>query len=165
MGITTRAPLLFTQRTLHTARCPFRLPLGGTSLDFWSSRSRPQSCPQSYTTRSMSSLKQKPLPEHEDFFRYTGGRWLWDEQKQLRDRYNIFNVAELQRVAAKSVGSKSCASMIKLPEEQFNKVFRLVMNDGKVVIASLPNPNAGPSFYTTASEVATMEFVSVPSMS
>jgi hypothetical protein len=79
--------------------------------------------------------------------------------------YNIFNVAELQRVAAKSVGSKSRASMIKLAEGQYNKVFRLVMNDGKVVIASLPNPNAGPSFYTTASEVATMEFVSVLSMS
>lgn len=79
--------------------------------------------------------------------------------------YNIFNVAELQRVAVKSVGSKSCASMIKLAEGQYNKVFQLVMNDGKVVIASLPNPNAGPSFYTTASEVATMEFVSVPSMS
>jgi hypothetical protein len=71
----------------------------------------------------MPSLNQKLLPEHEDFFRYTSGRWLWDEQKQLRDRYNFFDVAELQRVAAKSVGSKSCASMIKLAEGQYNKVF------------------------------------------
>jgi hypothetical protein len=39
------------------------------------------------------------------------------------------------------------------------------MNDGKVVIARLPNPNAGPPFYATASEVATMEFVRVPSVS
>lgn len=112
----------------------------------------------------MSSLNQKPLPEHEHFFRYTSGRWLWDEQQQLQDRYHVFNVAELQRVAAKSVGSKSCASMTKLAEGRYNKDFRLVMNDGKVVIARLPNPNAGPSFYATASEVATMEFVRVPSV-
>ncbi|CEJ62326.1 hypothetical protein PMG11_10828 [Penicillium brasilianum] len=32
------------------------------------------------------------------------------------------------------------------------------MNDGKSVLARIPNPNAGPSFHTTASEVATMEF-------
>ena len=39
-------------------------------------------------------------------------------------------------------------------------MFRLLMHDGKSVLARIPNPNAGPSFYTTASEVATMEFVS-----
>jgi hypothetical protein len=47
--------------------------------------------------------------------------------------------------------------MTKLAE-RFNKVFRLDINDGKSVLARIPNPNAGPSFYTTASEVATMEF-------
>jgi len=55
--------------------------------------------------------------------------------------------------------------MIKLAEGGYNKVFRLVMNDGKAVIARLPNPNAGPPFYTTASEVATMEFVRILSVS
>jgi hypothetical protein len=50
--------------------------------------------------------------------------------------------------------------MTKLAEGGYNKVFRLDMNDGKSVLARIPNPNAGPSFYTTASEVATMEFVS-----
>src|SRR5271156_1369679 len=160
MGITTRTSLLPALRTLQTARCPFRLPFRSSSA-FWSSRSRPRSC----TIRSMSSLNQKPLPEHEGFFRYTSGRWLWDEQQQFRDRYHVFNVAELQRAAAKSVGSKSCVSMTKLAEGQYNKDFRLVMNNGKVVIARLPNPNAGPSFYATASEVATMEFVRVPSVS
>lgn len=33
------------------------------------------------------------------------------------------------------------------------------MDDGKTVIARIPNPNAGPPFYATASEVATMELV------
>jgi hypothetical protein len=53
--------------------------------------------------------------------------------------------------------------MVKLAEGGYNKVFRLSMNDGKIVIARIPNPNAGPAFFTTASEVATMEFVSRPS--
>ena len=33
------------------------------------------------------------------------------------------------------------------------------MDDEKTIIARIPNPNSGPSFYTTASEVATTEFV------
>jgi len=38
-------------------------------------------------------------------------------------------------------------------------VFRLVMDNGSVVIARIPNPNSGPAYKTTASEVATMDFV------
>lgn len=98
--------------------------------------------------------------EFEHLFRYTSGRWLWDEEQQLRDRYKAFNVGQLQNLAAQAVGSNSCSSIIKLAEGRFNKVFRLLMNDGKTVLARIPNPNAGPAFYTTASEVATMEFVS-----
>lgn len=26
---------------------------------------------------------------YENFFRYTSGRWLWDEEQQLRDRYRV----------------------------------------------------------------------------
>lgn len=33
------------------------------------------------------------------------------------------------------------------------------MDNGYEVIAKLPNPNAGPPHYTTASEVATVNFV------
>lgn len=50
--------------------------------------------------------------------------------------------------------------MTKLAEGGFNKVFRLVMDNDSIVIARIPNPNAGPPFKTTASEVATMDFVS-----
>lgn len=35
------------------------------------------------------------------------------------------------------------------------------MDNGTEVIAKLPNPIAGPAYYTTASEVATREFVSI----
>jgi hypothetical protein len=41
-----------------------------------------------------------------------------------------------------------------------NKAYILTMNNGSEIFAKLPNPIAGPAFYTTASEVATREFVS-----
>lgn len=112
------------------------------------------------TTRTFSRKMATFNPDYEHFFRYTSGRWLWDEEQQLRDRYKAFNVAELQIVAAQAIGSGNCVSMIKLAEGGYNKVFRLLMGDGKQVLARIPNPNAGPPFYTTASEVATMQFVS-----
>jgi hypothetical protein len=98
--------------------------------------------------------------DYEDYYRYTGGRFLWDEETRLRERYKRFNVHELQKLAAQSVGARDCVSMSKLPEGGYNKLFRLVMDDDKVVIARILNPNAGPAFKTTASEVATMNFVS-----
>jgi hypothetical protein len=55
----------------------------------------------------------------------------------------------------------SCVEVKKLPEGNFNKVFLLTMNDGKEFIAKLPNPNAGSRYFTTASEVATMDYVRV----
>jgi hypothetical protein len=50
----------------------------------------------------------------------------------------------------------------KISEGQFNKVFLLTMDDGREVIAKLPNPNAGLPHFTTAREVATMNFVRSP---
>lgn len=117
-------------------------------------------------TRAMSTTNQTRVmpqqPEYENFFRYTSGRWVWDEEQQLRDRYKPFNVSELRKIAAKTLGSHGVVSMVKLAEGGYNKVFRLIMNDGKRVLARIPNSNAGPTFYTTASEVATMELVSRP---
>ncbi|KAJ5353503.1 hypothetical protein N7541_006067 [Penicillium brevicompactum] len=110
------------------------------------------------TIISLSEQNTKPNPDYEHFFRYTSGRWLWNEEQQLKDRYKVFNVAELQSLAVNAVGADSCISMTKLAEGGYNKVFRLTMNDGKKVLARIPNPNAGPEFYSTASEVATMEF-------
>ncbi|CEJ62815.1 hypothetical protein PMG11_11302 [Penicillium brasilianum] len=98
-------------------------------------------------------------PDIEQLFRYTSGRWLWSEEQQLQDRYKAFNVTQLQILAAQAIGSDGCVSITKLAEGGFNKVFRLQMSDGKSLLARIPNPNAGPAFYTTASEVATMEFV------
>ena len=115
-----------------------------------------QFCVNRNLPQTMSTNSTSP---YEHFFRYTSGRWLWDEERQLRERLLVFNVQELQRIAAESVGAQSCASITKLAEGGYNKVFRLVMDNGSVAIARIPNPNAGPAHKTTASEVATMDFV------
>jgi hypothetical protein len=52
--------------------------------------------------------------------------------------------------------------VVKISEGQFNKAFLLTMDDEREVIAKLPNPNAGLPHFTTASEVATMNFVRSP---
>jgi hypothetical protein len=98
-----------------------------------------------YSTARLKIL-QVQSQEHESFFRYSSGRWIWDEEQQLRSRYKAFNVDELRKVAARSIGSDSCISMVKLTEGGYNKVFRLLMNDGKAAIMRIPNPNAGLFF-------------------
>ncbi|KAE8422868.1 kinase-like domain-containing protein [Aspergillus pseudocaelatus] len=49
--------------------------------------------------------------------------------------------------------------VMKYREGLHNKAFLLMLNDGSEVVARLPNPNARPPVFTTASEVATMEYV------
>ncbi|GAB1206468.1 hypothetical protein APSETT445_005157 [Aspergillus pseudonomiae] len=100
-------------------------------------------------------------PPDTDLFRYTSGRWLWDEEHQLRDRFSPFNVPELQRIAAQRVGADTCTAITKLAEGSFNKTFRLELDNGSSVIARIPHPIAGPRYYTTVSEVAAMEFVRI----
>lgn len=96
----------------------------------------------------------------QDFFRYTSGRWVWDEKQQLEERYREFNILELQKVAMEVTSSGSWVRMEKLTDGMFNKSFKLTMGNGKVVVVRIPNPNAGPAFLTTASEVATLDLVS-----
>lgn len=55
-----------------------------------------------------------------------------------------------------AIGTK----ILKCREGMNNKAYILTMDNGTEVLAKLPNPCAGPSFYTTASEVATRAFVS-----
>ncbi|EEP76626.1 predicted protein [Uncinocarpus reesii 1704] len=114
--------------------------------------------PRVHLHRRSHTAATAPDP-HEDLFRYTTGRWLWGEAEQLRKRYRRFNVVELQNAATRALeGSPKCVSMSKVSEGNSNRVFRLQMDDGRVVVARIPMPNAGPERYTTASEAATMEF-------
>ena len=103
---------------------------------------------------------KKPLhpPDKDPLFHYTSGRWLWNEDEQLKARFRPFNVPGLKEAACQAAGTEQCMSCEKIGEGNYNKAYRLVMGDDQKVIAKIPHPNAGPSTLTTASEVATMEF-------
>jgi hypothetical protein len=58
------------------------------------------------------------------------------------------------------MGSMTGVKILKCIEGQFNKAFLFTMDNGIEVFAKLPNPNAGPDYFTIASEVATRHFVS-----
>lgn len=94
----------------------------------------------------------------ESLFRYTSGRWLYDEQRQLDRRHVRFNVEALCAVASGIFGTR-CTQVTKLPEGLYNKVFSLKTDAGDELLARIPNPNAGSARKVVASEVATLDFV------
>ncbi|KAJ0423516.1 phosphotransferase enzyme family protein [Aspergillus carlsbadensis] len=96
-------------------------------------------------------MKAPRIPCHPP---YTNG-----SKQQLACRYVKFDFTALLRLAASAMGSGACTRVLKISEGQYNKVFLLTMDDGREVIAKLPNPNAGRPHFTTASEVATMDFL------
>jgi len=99
---------------------------------------------------------------NKEFFKFTCGRFLVDELKSLQKREVQFNMNELAKVAADAIGASKCVSIRKYPDGMYNKAYLLSMEDGQEVVAKVPNPNAGIPHFTTASEVATMDFVSLP---
>ncbi|WEW56950.1 hypothetical protein PRK78_002409 [Emydomyces testavorans] len=97
----------------------------------------------------------------DDFFAYRAQRWMWNEPLQLQRRYVGFNLNGLIQVAVQAAGGNvTCTNITKLPEGNFNKVFMMTMSNGQQLIVKIPNPNAGRKHYTTASEVATMNYLS-----
>ncbi|EFQ99303.1 serine/threonine protein kinase [Nannizzia gypsea CBS 118893] len=94
-----------------------------------------------------------------NLFKYTFGRYLYNEHLRLAERYVEFNVNALKDAAARAVGRDSTASITKLAEGGFNRVFLLTMNDGFEVIVKIPYLLAVPQKLTTESEVATLDFL------
>ena len=82
-----------------------------------------------------------------------------EETENLRQREIRFDLNRLVSVAAESVGAARCISIEKYPDGMFNKAYLMSMDNGQEVVAKVPNPNAGMPHFTTASEVATMNFV------
>ncbi|KAL6704899.1 Phosphotransferase enzyme [Coniothyrium glycines] len=97
--------------------------------------------------------------EKDSLFQYTSGRWLWNEREHLEARQRWFSVPNLQQVACRATGAETCILVEKIGEGNYNKAYRLEMDNGQKIIAKVPHPNAGPPVLTTSSEVATMEFV------
>ncbi|KAH8589643.1 hypothetical protein B0O99DRAFT_692372 [Bisporella sp. PMI_857] len=104
---------------------------------------------------------EKTISE-EELYRYTKHRWVYDEPRRLSERYLKFNLPQLLKAAVAAVsssGARYCTKVLKCKEDLDNKVFLLAMDNGAEVFAKLPNPCAGPAFYTTTSEVATRKFL------
>ena len=97
-----------------------------------------------------------------EIFNFTKGRFVTNEQHELAQRHRTFNVRELAQHAARAVKADRCLSIEKYPDGMYNRVLLLSMDNGKEVVAKIPNPNSGQPHFTTASEVATMKFVSPP---
>ncbi|KAF2752159.1 hypothetical protein M011DRAFT_17646 [Sporormia fimetaria CBS 119925] len=92
----------------------------------------------------------------EHLFHSTRGRFVCIEVFDSSQRRVRFDVNELMETAAKAIGAEHCIDIKKLPEGLYNKPTLLTFNNASQVVAKVPNPNAGLSHYTTASEVATM---------
>ena len=97
--------------------------------------------------------------QHDEFFDFTRARFIRDEEWELSQRRIKFNMNQLAQLCAKAIGSIACVNIEKYPDGMFSKAFLMTMDDGMQVVAKVPNPNAGRAHFTTASEVATMDFV------
>ncbi|KAK3365341.1 hypothetical protein B0T24DRAFT_537194 [Lasiosphaeria ovina] len=115
------------------------------------------------TTARRRSAHAAPQPpdwnNDSSLFAYTRGRFVFDEDRQIQQRTVRFDMNRLAQIAASSIGADHCIAVTKCPDGMHTKAYILHMNDGREVIAKVPNPNAGVPHYTTASEVATIDFM------
>ncbi|KAG6123992.1 hypothetical protein E4U12_000338 [Claviceps purpurea] len=98
------------------------------------------------------------MPDPSELFSFTSGRFVENEEHELAQRYREFDFNELARRAARAVQADRCLSIEKFPDGLYNRILLLTMDNGKEVVAKIPNPNAGRPHFTIASEVATMKF-------
>jgi hypothetical protein len=85
----------------------------------------------------------------------------FNETNRLTERYIKLRPTELQRIAGEAIQQSYCLGIAKLAEGGFNKVFSLRVKNSRGLIACIPTLIAGPPYYTTASEVATIDFLRV----
>ncbi|KAL5041130.1 hypothetical protein BDW71DRAFT_213297 [Aspergillus fruticulosus] len=94
-------------------------------------------------------------------YKYTSGRWIYNEHLRLTERYLEFDVPALKKAIAAAYGhsTSDIISFFKLSEGGFNRLFQATFNDGKQIIARIPYPSTGPEHYAVASEVATLNYL------
>lgn len=124
------------------------------------------------TTAPPSPYKRTAAAHDETLFRFTRGRFLTDEANELAKRHIRFNVDGLARLAvqaaeAASDGPRTCIAIERLADGMHSKAIRFTMDNGFQAVGKVLTPNAGLPRLTTASEVATMDFVGhiLPSLS
>lgn len=101
----------------------------------------------------------------DEFFKFKRGGFLWDEKRKIQERSVKFDVDELARRAAKAASIHRplrCKKVEKLKDGLNGKILSFTMNDGTVIAGKALYPCAGRPREATASEAATMEFVSAP---
>ncbi|KAG6188753.1 hypothetical protein E4U36_006301 [Claviceps purpurea] len=106
----------------------------------------------------MDTTPEIDVPDPAELFNFTRGRFVRDEEHELAIRHRKYNVIELARRAARVMQADRCVRIKKLPDGKYNRALLLSMDNGKEVVAKIPNPNAGQPHFTVASEVATMKF-------
>ncbi|RMY56901.1 hypothetical protein D0865_03403 [Hortaea werneckii] len=92
-------------------------------------------------------------------YNFSRGRFVCNERQEMAQRYVRFDTEKLGAAAASAIGSASCVNLEKYPDGMYNRAMLLTMCDGKQAVAKIPNPNSGRPHLTTASEVATMDFM------
>ncbi|KLJ08587.1 hypothetical protein EMPG_15980 [Blastomyces silverae] len=127
-------------------------------LSFRGGRDTPARNPELYIEKP-DGTEERAIEE--DLFKYSRHRWIFNEEKEVARRYRKFDLQKLIEVAIDTAGdgAQSCTKVLKCVEGLHNKALLLTMDNGKEVFAKLPNSNAGPARYVTASEVATREFL------
>lgn len=109
------------------------------------------------TILSLTATKGKLITEN-DIYSYTNGHFLLNESEQLARRYVKFKLEKLCEIAASVMHSKSPITAIEKFEGGFSKALIMKSEDGTEVVAKIPCSNAGPRVYTTASEVAVLQY-------
>ncbi|KAJ5587043.1 uncharacterized protein N7459_002808 [Penicillium hispanicum] len=113
--------------------------------------------------KAMEDGSELPI-EEVDLYQYERS----EDPEKLAMRCRKFNLQALLDRSIKATGNDGakCIKLLKCVEGQFNKAFLLTLSNGCEIVARLPNPNAGPAFSTTASEVATRhslrEIIGIP---
>ncbi|EME44740.1 hypothetical protein DOTSEDRAFT_129306 [Dothistroma septosporum NZE10] len=109
----------------------------------------------------MSSGKTSASAITSSLFNYTSGRWVYNEYKRFAERERIFNVAQLERLAAHAVDRdpEDVMGIQKLGEGAANRAFTVHFKDGFKIVARVPYPSVEPKGLVVASEAATMTFL------
>ncbi|OCH93614.1 hypothetical protein OBBRIDRAFT_817732 [Obba rivulosa] len=109
-------------------------------------------------TRRFASRSKTDRSGEDDLYRVTTGRYLCNENANMAARYIPFNVVAFHSIACSAVGAQKVTSMAKIKENAY-RVFSMQFDNGTEAIARFPTRLAGPPHYTTASEVAIMDFL------
>jgi hypothetical protein len=83
---------------------------------------------------------------------------LVDERQQLLKRKVKSDVQKLCDVVSSITKNGAPVSKIDKMEGGFSKAFLMTTDDGAEVVAKSPCPNAGRAMYSTASEVAVLQY-------